>query len=204
MSDLLPRLLDEPTWLVYLVVFGVVLLEDAVFVGFLLPGETVAILGGVSSSLGHTSLGWMLTGVVLAAVIGDGIGYEVGRAWGSKILEARILDTRRHRLEAAREALRERGGGAVFLGRWTAFFRAVMPALAGASGMPYRRFLPWNAIGGLTWGCAVVLGGYAAGMSYRTLERWLGGGAALAVAVVVVVATVAVVWHVRRRRAATR
>lgn len=67
--------------------------------------------------------------------------------------------------------LARRGGSAVFLGRWVAFFRAVMPALAGTARMPYARFLVFNAAGGITWGAAVVLVGYAAGASYARSRR---------------------------------
>ncbi|WP_324603522.1 VTT domain-containing protein, partial [Phycicoccus elongatus] len=71
---------------------------------------------------------------------------------------------------------------AVFLGRWTAFFRAVMPARAGVSRMPYRRFLIWNAAGGIVWGVVVVVVGYLAGLSYDRAAAWLGGGATAVVA----------------------
>jgi membrane protein DedA with SNARE-associated domain len=196
----LRQILDQPAWLIYLITFTIVFVEDALFVGFVVPGETVAILGGVSAYLGHTELGWMILGVILAAIIGDSVGYEVGKHFGDRILGHRWLDRQRPRLERAQDFLRRRGGSAVFLGRWTAFFRAVMPALAGWSGMPYRTFLPWNATGGIAWGLAVVLGGYFAGLSYERVAQWLGGGAA-AVVVVIVVAAVAV-HHVRRRRIA--
>lgn len=200
MDTFLVRILDQPVWLIYLVTFGIVFLEDAVFIGFLVPGETLAILGGVSASLGHTEIGWMLFGVVAAAVVGDSVGYEVGKHFGPRVLQTRIFQRHGARLGKAQEFLRTRGGSAVFLGRWTAFFRAVMPALAGMSRMPYRTFLPWNALGGVTWGTAVVLAGYFAGMSYQKVAGWLGGGAAAVVALVVIVALV--VWHVRGRRAA--
>lgn len=199
MDVFLARILDEPAWLIYLVTFGVVFLEDAVFLGFVVPGETIAILGGVSASLGHTVLGWMLVGVILAAILGDSVGYEVGRLWGARLLRSPRLDARRAKLDKAQLFLRERGGSAVFLGRWTAFFRAVMPALAGVSRMPYHIFLPWNAAGAVAWGSAVVLGGYFAGMSYQKVAGWLGGGAAVLVVLVVLLALL--VWHVRRRRA---
>ncbi len=199
MNALLLKVLDQPAWLVYVVTAALVFAEDALFVGFVLPGETAAILGGVSASLGHTSVAWMAALVVLAAIVGDSVGYEVGRVYGSKVLDLSFIAKRRHRLEKAQEYLRRRGGSAVFLGRWTAFFRAVMPALAGMSRMPYRRFLPWNAVGGLAWGVTNVVAGYLAGMSYQRVATWLGGGAAVVVAGVVVVALV--VWAIRRRRA---
>ncbi len=199
MDALLLQVLDQPAWLVYVVVAALVFAEDALFVGFVLPGETAAILGGVTASLGHTSVVWVAVVVVLAAIVGDSVGYEVGRLYGGKVLELSFLDKRRRRLDQAQDFLRRRGGSAVFLGRWTAFFRAVMPALAGMSRMPYRRFLAWNAVGGVAWGIANVVAGYLAGMSYQQVTTWLGGGAAAVVAVVVVVALI--VWAVRRRRA---
>ena len=86
----------------------------------------------------------------------------------------------------------------MFLGRWVAFFRAVMPALAGTSQMPYRKFLVFNAAGGIAWGVAVVLVGYLAGASYAKVEKSLGRGTALVVLAVAVTALLA--WRVRRHR----
>ena len=114
-------------------------------------------------------------------------------------MRSRLLESRRERLHSAQEFLARRGGMAVLLGRWVAFFRAVMPALAGSAQMPYRRFLAFNALGGVIWGSVVVLVGYAAGDSYQKVEKQLGEGVAVAAAVVVV--TALLVWRLRRRRA---
>ena len=198
MDDFLRQILDQPAWLIYLVVGVIVFVEDAIFVGFVVPGETAAVLGGVSAFLGRTDLTAMVLLVVVAAIVGDSVGYEVGKVWGSRVLSHRLLDKRRHQLERAQDFLRRRGGSAVFLGRWTAFFRAVMPALAGVSRMPYRRFLIWNAAGGIVWGVVVVVVGYLAGLSYDRAAAWLGGGATAVVAVIVIGALI--VWHVRRRQ----
>jgi membrane protein DedA with SNARE-associated domain len=193
------EVLRAPPWLVYLIVALVVFAEDALFVGFVLPGETLAIIGGVTASLGHTSLSWVIVVVILAAVIGDSVGYEIGRLFGPRLMGSKMLARRQERLESAQDFLRRRGGSAVFLGRWTAFFRAVMPALAGLSGMKYRVFLPWNAIGGIAWGATAVTAGYLAGESYHRVEKWLGRGAAAVVGLIVVVGVI--VWAVRRHRA---
>ena len=195
---IIDHVLGAPQWLVYLVVGLVVFVEDALFVGFVVPGETLAIIGGVTASLGHTSLGWMLVIVCLAAVVGDSVGYEVGRVAGPRVMSLSIVERRRAQLDRAQDFLRRKGGSAVFLGRWTAFFRAVMPALAGMSRMRYPKFLMWNAVGGITWGAAAVLVGYLAGHSYARVEKWFGRGTAgLAV---LVVAVALVVWQVRKRR----
>ncbi|MEV4757083.1 DedA family protein [Micromonospora sp. NPDC049559] len=198
MSGFFDRLVALHGTVVYLLVGALVFVEDALFVGFVIPGETAAILGGVAAGLGHVSLTLMIIVVVLAAVVGDSVGYEVGRRFGPRLLDHRLLRHRRERVESARQLLVRRGGRAVFLGRFVAFFRAVMPALAGAANMPYHRFLAFNAAGGLVWGGGSVIAGYLAGNSYQTVERYIGRGSAIAVAAVAVVALVA--WRIRVRR----
>jgi membrane protein DedA with SNARE-associated domain len=94
--------------------------------------------------------------------------------------------------------LARRGGPAVFLGRFVAFLRAIMPFLAGTSRMPFRRFLAYNAAGGLTWGVGSVLLGYLAGNSYTTIEKTFGRIAALAAAALVLAGILA--WRIRRHR----
>jgi membrane-associated protein len=201
-SGLLDSVLTARPALVYLVVIALVFAEDAVFVGFVVPGETAAVLGGVAAARGNVSLPWMMVGVVLAAIVGDSVGYEVGRYAGPRMLRARMLDRHRDRIEAARALLARRGSVAVFLGRSVAFFRAVMPALAGMALMPYRRFLVANAAGGIVWGVATVLLGFLAGNSYERVEKAFGRGAAIAIAAVVLLAIGA--WALRRRRSERR
>jgi membrane-associated protein len=199
MSGWVHQILGLPGWLVLLVAGLVVFAEDALFFGFVLPGETVAVLAGAAAKLGHTPLAGVLAVVVAAAIVGDTVGYEVGRALGPRLVENRRLAGRRKQLERAQEFLAHRGGSAVFLGRWVAFFRAVMPALAGSARMPYPRFLAWNAAGGIAWGATVVLLGYAAGASYARVEKTFGPVAAGIIVLLVLVALV--VWRVRAHRA---
>lgn len=189
-----------PLW-VYLVAAGLVFVEDAVFVGFLVPGETAAVLVGVDASRGHVELVLAVAAVVLAAVLGDSAGYEVGRRWGGRLLRTRLLQRRRPQLDAAAARLADRGGSAVLAGRFFAFGRAAMPALAGASRMPYRRFLAWNGLGGLVWGTAAVLVGYLAGDSYRAVTDRVGPVAAGLLAVVVLALVVRHRLRQRRQRA---
>jgi membrane protein DedA with SNARE-associated domain len=199
MTGLVDRILGLPGWLVLLVAGAVVFSEDALFVGFVIPGETVALLSGASAKLGHVSLAAVLVVVIVAAIVGDTVGYEIGRHAGTRVLQLSFLEKRRTRVDDAQTFLARRGGSAVFLGRWVAFFRAVMPALAGTARMPYSRFLAWNALGGIAWGAAVVLLGYAAGASYAQVEKSFGRDAALVVLGVVAIAVI--VWRVRKHRA---
>jgi membrane protein DedA with SNARE-associated domain len=197
MSGLVHGILGLPGWLVLVVAGLLVFAEDALLIGFLVPGETVTVLAGAAAALGHVPLAGVLLVVVVAAIAGDTAGYGVGRYVGPRLLRSRVLQRRRTRVEDARALLARRGGGAVFLGRWVAFLRAVIPAAAGVARMPYRRFLPWNAAGGVVWGTTVVLLGYAAGASYAQAEKSLGRD--VAVVAVVVVVLVVVVWRIRVR-----
>jgi membrane-associated protein len=197
-TGLVDHLLNVRGALVYVLVGLIVFAEDALFVGFVIPGETAAVLGGVIASRGHVSYPLIAITVVLAAIIGDTVGYEVGRHLGTRVLELNVLRKRRDKLDSAQDFLRRRGGAAVFLGRFVAFFRAVMPALAGTSRMRYRKFLAFNAAGGLVWGVAFTLIGFVAGNSYKRIEATVGRGAAIAVAAVVIVALI--VWRIRKHR----
>ncbi|HYY09696.1 MAG TPA: DedA family protein [Kineosporiaceae bacterium] len=199
MSGVLHGLLNAPPALVYLLVALLVFGEAAVFAGFVLPGETAVVLGGVIAARQGIDLRLLVVLVVVSAVAGDSVGYEVGRHFGDRVLRWGPLQRHEERLDRARAFLRERGAFAVFLGRWTAFLRAVMPGLAGVSRMPYRRFLLWNAIGGVVWGVTFCLVGYLAGNSYEAVERRIGVGGF--VATVVLVVAVLVVLHLRRHRA---
>lgn len=199
-SHLLDGILGLHPALILTVAALLVFAEDAIFVGFVIPGETAAVLAGVGAGIGHVPLPIAIVVVVLAAIVGDSVGYEVGRLFfGPRVLTSRLLAPHRERVFRAQDFLRRRGGLAVFLGRFTAFFRAMMPALAGAAEMPYRRFLFWNAFGGVVWGTGFVLLGYVAGASYHQVEKQVGRGLAIGLAVVVV--SLVVVWRVRRARA---
>jgi len=198
MAGFIDGLLNISPVVAYIAVFCLVFAEDALFVGFVIPGETAAVLGGVVASRGEVQLGTMMALVVGAAIIGDSVGYEVGKHLGSRILEAKALRRHAGRLENAQDFLRRKGGSAVFLGRFTAFFRAVMPALAGTSRMPYGRFLAWNAVGGVVWGIGFVLLGFLAGNSYEAVAQAVGRDLAVVIAAVAVAALI--FWHLRSRR----
>lgn len=198
MTALTDALLAVPAPAAYALVAALVFAEAALFVGFVLPGETAVLLGGVLAATGRLYLPVVIVLVVVAAVVGDSVGYEVGRHLGPRVLSTRPLRRHARRLDGARRLLRERGGWAVFLARFTAFLRAVVPALAGVSRMPYRRFLLFNAAGAVVWGAGVVLLGFSAGHSYPALERTLGRTSAVLLAVVAIAGVVALV--VRRRR----
>jgi membrane-associated protein len=177
-----------------LLVFG----EAAVLLGFIIPGETAALIGGVLASLHHVNLIVMLVVIIACAIVGDSVGYEVGKHLGPWLLEHRPLRGQPG-LHRGQELLARRGGPAVFLGRWVALARALVPGLAGMSGMSYRTFLTYNAAGGIAWGTTFVMIGYGAGTSYAAVAKTVG---TYSLAILgTVVAAVVVVVVIRHRRA---
>lgn len=188
-----------PPLAAYAIIAALVFGEAAVFIGFVLPGETAVLLGGFLASSNHLDIRVLCLLVFISAVVGDTVGYEVGKYFGPRVVRSRLLLRHEARLDVARGMLRDRGGPAVLLGRFTAFFRAVMPGLAGLSEMRYRKFLIWNALGGFVWGVGFCLVGYFAGASYERVATEIGKGSAVVIGALVV--ALLVFWHVRRRRA---
>jgi membrane protein DedA with SNARE-associated domain len=197
-NTLLNPLLGLGGWEAYALVGALCFGEAALFVGFVLPGETAVVFGGVLASEHHVSLWWICALVVLCAIVGDSVGYEVGRRFGPVLLSHRPLKGHPG-VERTRDFLQRRGAYAVFIGRFAAVFRALVPGVAGASEVRYRTFLAANAAGGLIWGVAYTLAGYAVGKSYQKVLTW-GGRTSAAIIVVVVVAVVAALVVRRRHR----
>jgi membrane-associated protein len=167
-------LLDVPPALALLIIAVLVFGEAALFFGFVLPGETAVVYGGVLAAAGKVPVLVVLAVVIVAAVLGDSVGFEVGRKLGPRLAHAPVLRSHPDRVVAGQEYLRRRGGRAVVMGRFTAFLRAVMPGLAGASRMEYRRFLFFNVLGGVIWATACVLLGYFAAHSISKVTHYLG------------------------------
>lgn len=184
----------------YGLVGGLAFAEAALLVGFVLPGETAVLLGGVLAHEHRVSLAVMATVAVFAAIIGDSVGFEVGRHFGTRMLKTRMFENRQESLERGQQALRNNGGRAVFFARFTAFLRAVMPGLAGTSRMPYLRFLIFNAAGGVVWAVGFTLLGYFAGASYHKVEKIAGRASLVILALVVVAVVVLVIRHRRAER----
>jgi membrane-associated protein len=183
---------------IYVIVAALVFGEAALFFGFVLPGETAIVVGGVLASQGQVSLPLLLGIVVIAAVVGDSVGYEIGRRYGDRLLQTRAMRKYQGKVGKAQDLIRRRGPFAVFIGRFTALLRALMPALVGSSKMPYHRFLIFNVIGGVIWSTLFTLGGYYAGEAFEHTAKVVGRWAAVAVAVAAVIALV--VWSVRKHR----
>ncbi len=186
-------------WL-YLIAGGLAFAEAAILVGMVLPGETALLVAGVfcNHKYGHLNLYVMMVIAAFCAIAGDSVGYEFGRKFGPALRRSRLgAWVGEPRWTAVDGVIHKHGGKAVLLGRLTALLRALMPSMAGMSGMRYRTFLVWNAAGGLIWAPGCVLLGYAFASALDVVSSTLTW-APLAILAVVVVGYVAL--HLRKRK----
>jgi membrane protein DedA with SNARE-associated domain len=194
---LLHPILSLHGWSAYALVGVLVFAEAAIMLGFVFPGETAAILGGVLASENRVNIIGIIAVVVACAIVGDSVGYLVGQRWGQRLLNTRLLAKRRAILDRSLEELNRRGALAVFLARFSAFLRAVVPGLSGTSAMRYRTFLPANAAGGIVWGTGFCLLGYFVGQKVETAS---GVFSYVLLGVIVVAVVVLAVRHHRAER----
>ncbi len=183
-------------WWIAGVVFGLALVECALFFGFIFPAEIAVILAGTLCARGTVHLWQAITAAVLGAIIGDSIGYALGTRFGEPLLRRKLG----RRWTAIQAALTRYGAAAVFFGRFSAFLRAAIPSAAGAAGIPYRRFLLWNVLGGVLWGTGFTLLGYAGGESYHAILGYAAGAGWGMLALIAAIVLIAWIWHRRMRR----
>jgi membrane protein DedA with SNARE-associated domain len=139
----------------YGVIFGAMLLENA---GVPLPGETVTLLGGYAAGSGQLNVLGVMAAAAGGAILGDNLGYWVGRraGWGLILRVGRLLRQSPEQLERLREQFLRHANTSVLLGRFVAVLRVVAGPMAGAVGMPYPRFLLCNTAGAVLWAGLMV------------------------------------------------
>ena len=187
-----------PGWIVdlfaqygYWVVLGGVFLENA---GVPVPGETALLAGAVLAHAGRLSLVWVIATAVAGAILGDNLGFFIGRRGGRALAEryGRHVGLTRYRLKQFDEFFARHGGRTVFIARFITGLRVFGAVLAGGSGLRWPSFLFYNASGAVVWASAVGLAGFLVGESWELLERWIGRTSLVGLAIVVVIVVIAV------------
>jgi undecaprenyl-diphosphatase len=162
----------------YLLVAFMAMAETAAFVGFVAPGEFTIIFGGVLAGEGTLSI-QLLIGIAWAScVAGDAIGFFLGRRLGRRFAldhgpKVRLTEERFLKVE---DFFKRHGGKTIFIGRWLGLVRPLMPFTAGASGMSYRRFLPYDVLGAGLWAATWALLGYIFWQSFEQVASTAGRG----------------------------
>ena len=184
----------------YPLLFVIVMGESS---GVPVPGETALITGSILASRGKLQIELVIVLAAAAAIVGDNIGYVIGRKGGRWLLErpGRFHRQRGQVLETGEPFFKRHGSKAVFFGRFILGLRVWASWLAGATHMHWRSFVVWNALGGICWATAIGLLSYflgrAAGDAVKTFGLYGLAAAALAIAT-------AVIAHRRHRRGQER
>ncbi|HXN93403.1 MAG TPA: DedA family protein [Candidatus Acidoferrales bacterium] len=176
---------------------AIVFVETGFFVGFFLPGDSLLVTAGIFSAAGVIPLKWLLLPVMFCAIVGDQIGYWIGRSAGAALYRREeSFFFRRSHLQRARDFYQKYGGRAVILARFIPIVRTFCPPVAGAAKMPYARYLAFDICGGTFWVGAMILGGYSLGRSVPNI----GARIHYVIAVVVVVSLLPAVISIYRSR----
>jgi membrane protein DedA with SNARE-associated domain len=181
MFDDLVTLVSRLGYWCYLIIFLGATLECAAFLGVLVPGEALVVFGGFLAAGATLDVGDLIVWVGVGAILGDSLGYKLGRYLGRPWLlrYGRWVGVRERHLARAEAFFQRHSGKTVLLGRFIGFLPALTPFVAGISGMPYRRFLPYNAAGAVLWSVGFVLLSYFLGASWQLEEHWLGAASAI-------------------------
>ncbi len=193
MSSFIDQLLD---WLMplfanwgYLIVFAGVFFESIFLTGWIAPGTTVLLLGSFFAARGELGIFMILTTSVVAALLGDNIGYVIGRRMGMGVIERYGGTPRIRRGMARSQRFFDRYGGVtVLFGRMVSGVDAFIPVTAGMNGMPRWKYMAYDIPGVMIWSGAFCILGYLFGENWRAIDKvisWLGWGA-LAIVILLV------------------
>jgi membrane-associated protein len=150
----------------------IVFIETGFFVGFFLPGDSLLVTAGILSAGKVIPLKWLLAPVMLCAVVGDQIGYWIGRVAGSALYKKEdSFFFRRSHLQRAHDFYKKYGGRAVILARFVPIVRTFCPPVAGAARMPYARYVIYDIFGGIFWVGMMILGGYSLGRTIPNISQ---------------------------------
>ena len=178
----------------YIAVTVAIMLES---IGIPLPGETVLLLGAAYAGAGNLNVWGVILAAALGAIIGDTIGYSIGYRGGRALLEryGHILHLNPAHLARAEAFFAKYGDKTVFFGRFIALLRTFSAFLAGVYRMPYRRFLLFNAGGGILWAITFGLLGAAFGSQWQLIERWAGRAGLLIVGILLLLTAAVLLWR---------
>ena len=195
---MLAALIDIPANVGYAAVFAFIAVET---MGIPVPGETALIAGALLAHKGQMDIVVLVLIASAAAIVGDNIGFAIGRKGGRKLFlrAGPFYDQRQRMLEVGEPFFAKHGPKAVFLGRWVSGLRIASAWLAGINGMSWPVFLPWNALGGIVWAWVVGFGVYALGQVAQDALTIVGPAAGA----IIVIAFVAFLV-IRHRRASRR
>ncbi|MBI4138715.1 VTT domain-containing protein [Candidatus Uhrbacteria bacterium] len=161
-------------WGGYAALIAIVFAETGLFIGFFLPGDSLLVTAGLFAAKGDLNVLILFLVVAVSAIVGDAVGFEIGRLTGKKIFarEDSWLFKKKH-LERTQRFYEKHGGKTIILARFMPVVRTFAPLVAGVAGMPYRRFALFNITGGIGWVGSMVGIGYVLGRSIPDIDKYI-------------------------------
>lgn len=183
----------------YWIVAGAVALERSIFIGLIIPGDVVLALGGIYAAREELSLPWVIATATLAAIVGESVGYWLGRKYGVGLISRLPLVGRlAPKLKAAEEYFAKNGRKTVFVGRFATAVGSFIPFVAGVAKMPFGRFLAVDIPAIIVWAAGIATIGYVFGSNLDRVERLLSRFGLIALGLLVVF--IGVRFLLRRRK----
>lgn len=158
----------------YLGLFGIVFAETGLLLGFFLPGDSLLFTAGILAAEGYLNISLLLIVLAGAAIIGDSVGYTIGRRLGPKIFskEESLLFNKKH-ITKAQAYFDKHGPKTIIIARFVPIVRTFAPTLAGVGKMHYGKFITYNILGGLLWVGSLTMMGYYLGLKVDNVEKYI-------------------------------
>jgi membrane-associated protein len=151
---------DYGVW-TYFILFFIIFFETGFVILPFLPGDSLLFMCGAASASGIMDLQWVLLAIIFGAVLGDTANYWIGNYLGIHVFMERFPSLiKKEYIDRTYGFYEKYGGATIFVARFVPVVRTFAPFLAGIGSMHYSRFLTYNILGGVTWTCVIVLGGY--------------------------------------------
>ena len=159
----------------YPIIFMSSLLEASPFFGIVIPGQTIVIIGGFYAKLHVLNLYYVILLSSLGAIIGDLVGYILGRKFGYSFIRGygKYFFFKREYFQATKKLMNKHTGKTILIGRFNSITRAFAPFVAGSSKVPFKKFMFYNIAGGLSWGILFSLIGYIFGKGYKIASHYI-------------------------------
>ena len=190
--------LDELVrWGGYLVLAAIVFTETGLLVGFFLPGDSLLITAGLVAATGQLNVWWLNAILIVAAVVGDSVGYAIGRRAGPRLFTRpkSLLFNPRH-IERTRAFYARHGAKTIVIARFVPIVRTFAPVVAGVGQMEYRRFLFYNVAGGVGWVTSMTWAGYLLGRTVPNINEQIH----VVVIIVILLSLIPIVVELVRER----
>ena len=197
MFDQLVNFIDVLGHWGYLAIFLVVALECQAILGLVMPGESLVLVGGFFAEQGVFELPVLIMVISLAAIVGDSIGFQLGRklGWGWLAQYGPRFGLRQEHLDRVDKFFVKHGGKAIFSSHFLHLLRSLMPFVAGSRRMAYLKFLSFNAAGCIVWASIFTVLGYLAGKSWRIAAKWIGGASEIVGGMLVLFILIVLLWR---------